>query len=287
MNVDDAPQPLPLMMQSGPGEAERLSESTSEELRLSLEALAATNEHLLIDGPSLVTTHGAPSPLSVQIGELVDGKVLLLVHFAPGLSAEGVVKLCEPFGHSLLGVLINSVTRYREREVQRVLGPALESRGVRFLGAIPDDRTMLSVTVGQIAHHLDGRWVLGQENQDGLVGNFLIGANIMDRATIYFGRLEDQGVIVRGDRPDIQLAALSLPTRCLVLTNGYDPIQYVYYQAEQEEVPVLVVQTDTVTTAHALDSVLQSSTFHHPRKLDRFQELLREYADVRAIEAVL
>jgi BioD-like phosphotransacetylase family protein len=145
---------------------------------------------------------------------------------------------------------------------------------------------MASVTLGQIAQHLDGQWVLGQEKAHDLVENFLIGGNIMDSGVTYFGRMESKAVIVRGDRPDIQLAALSTPTTCLILTGGHEPIQYVYHQAEQEEVPLLVVQTDTISAAHALDTVLEGSTIHHPRKLERFQELTEEYVDVAAIQAI-
>ena len=278
----DTSQPAPLMMPEG----QLLSEDISAELKLSLDALAATNELVLVEGPSLSTSHGDVSPVSTRLAERLDARVLVILQYRPGLDVERVIEMTEPFSQRLLGVLINFVSRYRDMEIRSILVPALESRGVKFLGAIPEDRLMLAATVGQIAQHLDGRWVLGQGQAQGLVENFLIGGNIMDRGDTYFGRMENQAVIVRGDRPDIQLAALSAPATCLVLTGGHEPIQYVYYQAEQQEVPLLVVQADTIATAQSLDSALERSTVHHPRKVERFQELVQQHIDMATVQSV-
>ena len=109
----------------------------------------------------------------------------------------------------------------------------------------------------------------------------------MDSGITYFGRMDHEVVIVRGDRPDIQLAALSTPIRCLVLTGGHQPSQYVYYQAQEREVPVLLVKGDTASTARVLESLMEHSTCHHPGKVHRFQELLQRHADVSAIKAAL
>ena len=254
---------------------------------MSLEGLAAGQGTVLVEGPSLVTADGIASSISSELAALLDARVVLIVRYGPGLNVDQVLEACEPFGQRLLGVFINYVTQYRERHIRLELAPAIESRGVKFLGAIPEDRLLSSVTVGQIAQHLDGQWVFGEDGAQELVENFLIGGNIMDRGTTYFGRKEGTTVIVRGDRPDIQLAALSVPVTCLVLTGGHEPIQYVYYQAEQQGVPLFVVQTDTISTAHALDTVLDRSTFHHPRKLERFKELTQVCVDVAAIKAGL
>ena len=282
----DAAQVAPLMMPEGLGDGQRIPDATATELKLSLERLAGANEWVLVEGPSPSTAaEGGASPISAELAGILDARVLLILRYRPSLDVDRAVAACEPFGQRLLGVLINCVTRYSQREVQLRLPPELESRGVKFLGAIPEDRLMLSVTVEQIAQHLDGQWVLGQEHSQDLVENFLIGGNIMDWGTTYFGRMENKAVIVRGDRPDIQLAALSTPTTCLVLTGGHEPIQYVYYQAEQQEVPLLVVPADTMSTAHSMEGVLDHATFHHPRKLRRFQDLMGEHVGMEALRA--
>lgn len=254
------------------------------ELNASLDRASTGRDLVLVEGPSLTATGGDGS---AALAGLMDARVLLLVDYRPETTAEAVLEGCRPFGERLQGVLINSVTRYRDRDVRRALGAAIEASGPKLLGALPEDRLMAAATVGQIAGHLDGRWVLGEEKSEDLVENYLIGGNIMDSGETYFGRMESKAVIVRGDRPDIQLAALSTPTTCLVLTGGHDPIQYVYHQAEEQEVPLLVVQNDTMSTAQALETMENGVTSRHPRKLERFQELLRKHADMETVRASL
>ena len=273
------PLPLPKVKEAGP----TIPKTTATKLKRSLNSLAKANEVVLVEGPSLLGHEGGASTISGEVSELLEARVVLIVHYVPGLDVPQVARNGEAFGERLLGVLINCVTRYREREVRLNLAPALEAAGIKVLGVMPEDRLMLSVTTGQLAEHLEGRWVLGEDKDQELVENYLIGGNIMDSGISYFGRADSKAVIVRGDRPDIQLASLATPTTCLVLTGGHEPNQYVYYQAQQQEVPLLVVQSDTITTSHALDTVLERCTCHHPQKLKRFQELLQGYADVDTI----
>ena len=279
----EAIQPVPMPTQDGKGQA--LAEDVARERRQSIESLAAAQSLVLVEGPSLSYAEVDALPTSVRMAELLDAGVLLLVRYKPGLDVEQILAAGQPFRERLLGVLINAVTRYKERDVRLELGPAIESHGLKFLGAIPEDRLMLSVTVGQLAEHLDGEWVLGREKAGELVQNLLIGGNIMDWGPTYFGRAASKAVIVRGDRPDIQLAALSTPTTCLVLTGGHQPAEYVYYQAQQEDVPLLVVKTDTMATAQALETVTQRCAVHHLGKLDRFQELIRSHSNIESIQA--
>ena len=277
------PLPLPSDVIDGRG----VPKEIARKLKSSLRTLVSDNEIVLVEGPNLAIDGGGVSPVSCELAELLDSRVLLVMTYGPDLNAKSVYDSCAQFGKLLIGFLINSVARYRERVVSEELSSAFESGGIKFLGAIPEDQLMLSVTVDQIGQHLDAQWVLGHEKSQDLVESFLIGGNIMDSGPTYFGRVENKAVIVRGDRPDIQLAALSAPTACLVLTGGHEPNQYVYHQAAQKEVPLLVVQSDTVSTAHALNTLIERSTVHHPRKLERFQRLLAEHADVEAVQAVL
>jgi BioD-like phosphotransacetylase family protein len=145
---------------------------------------------------------------------------------------------------------------------------------------------MMVLTIGQLAQHLDAKWVMGEAHADLLVRHILIGGNIMDSGITYFGRHEDKAVVVRGDRPDIQLSALATPTVCLVLTGGHHPIPYVLNEAQQKNVALLVVPGDTAHTAELMDTMYQRSTIHHPRKVDRFLHLIEEHGVKGTLESI-
>ena len=78
------------------------------------------------------------------------------------------------------------------------------------------------------------------------------------------------------------MAALQTETSCLVLTGGHDPIQYVEYEAQEEEVPIIKVDADTINTTIALESLQKKSVFGHPIKRKQFDELIDDngYGDM-------
>ena len=276
----DTPAPLPYPN----GGSDSIPKGEATKIKRSLDQVSDGSGLVLVEGTSLVDDQGHESRVSQELAALIESRSILLIRYRQGLDAKKVIKLCEPFGKGLLGVVINSVTRYKLRQVLGELTSAIEAGGIKVLGVIPEDRSMLAVTVGEIAQHLNGEWVLGESKAGQLVKNFLIGGNILDWGITYFGRTDNKAVIVRGDRPDIQLAALSTPTTCLVLTGGHSPIQYVYYQAEKDEVPVIVVQTGTLSTADALGTIMDNSSIHHMMKVDRFKAMVSESVDLGAIQ---
>jgi BioD-like phosphotransacetylase family protein len=238
------------------------------------------------NGTDLVIVEGLsdiPPKVSKQLVNMLGARVVVLAGYSPGLDASQLMRWRLVFGDSLLGTVINGHTRYRGRDVEMRLLPSVRSAGFAVLGAVPEDRRLLGVSVGQLASHLDGRFAVGEGAAEGLIEHFMVGGLGLDWGGGYFGLRGDKAVIVRGDRPDIQMAALPTPTTCMVLTGGIEPIEYVSYEAEQENVAVMVVQSDTLSTMAMLATLPNKTRFDHPAKLDRFGELLREHVDLNAI----
>ncbi len=248
--------------------------------------LAGISDCVLVEGPTLSGTDVDGELASSLIGDLGGGAVLVAV-YRSGVTAEDIGQSPSALASSLLGVVVNSVTKYKGDYVQSQIVPALESRGIKTLGVIPEDRTLLAPTVGQIASHLAGEFAVGGPDRDDLVERVLIGGNIMDWGETYFGRHEKKAVIVRADRPDIQMAALNTSTACLVLTGGHDLNQYIQLQADSQDVPVLVLESDTLTVARAFEELSGSTGVHHIAKAQRFLELLTEHGDLESITAAV
>ena len=76
------------------------------------------------------------------------------------------------------------------------------------------------------------------------------------------------------------MAALLTPTSCLVLTGGVAPIEYVRYEAELERVPIMVVESDTLSTMDAVSALGDGARFDRPAKLDAFGGLLSRHVDL-------
>jgi BioD-like phosphotransacetylase family protein len=277
------PRPAPQGTSSGP----TLTGQLSQEIQNAVANLNATADTILVEGPALVGADSQPSPLASQLASLLDARVLLVVQYARGLDATAVASASEPFSNRLAGVVINSTAKHRRREIGLGLVEELRSNGLPALGALPEDRAMLAVTVQQIAEHLGGQWVQEPVNTDARVDRFLIGANIMDSGPTYFGRFPNQAVIIRAERPDLQMACLMCDTKCLILTGGTQPIEYVKVEAMHREVPLILVDSDTLSTAEALEGLLERASPYSLQKVQRFAQLMRQHLDTAALEAIL
>ena len=241
----------------------------------------------VVEGLPLTDAQGAPVTASPLLAQRWDSRVVGVLTYDPALSAETAVPWREAFGDRLAGVLVNRRPRYAEHDTLSRLVPEFQDAGVPVLGVVPEERLMLAPTVRQVADHLQAEFYLGSSEDQRLVEHFLIGGLILESGVDYFGRLPNQAVIVRGTRPDIAMAALSCPLSCIILTGGTQPSQYVYQRAEAQQVPLLVVDADTLATAHALESVQERASVHHPQKVERFAALLEERLDWGAAQAAV
>ena len=217
--------------------------------------------------------------------------VLLLYDYTGELDAAAkavqAAELAAALGDDLAGIIINKVTRHRQMQVEREIVAVLKDRGLPVLGALPEDRRMLALTVQQVADYLGGRWVQEPpepEDAGAWVDRFLIGGNIMDSGPNYFGRYSHQAVITRAGRPDIQMASLMGDTRLLALTGGEEPTEYIRVEAQKRATPLLLVDGNTLDTAEALAGLLEQANPYSEQKLARFAALMEQNFSIRNYE---
>ncbi len=264
--------------------AEEVSGGNLDEVSTLIKGLASENDIVIVEGSS-----GLAGTLGRIVCDNVDAKVLVVAGYESSLSHGTVLTAGAPYGGRVIGYIINGVTQYMGTDARANLVPQIAAqasmRGARVLGLIPEDRCLLGVSVSQIAAHLDGEVISEEIEEDGLVEYLMVGGMSLDPGEFYYGIHDNRAAIVRGDRPDLQMSALAAPgsTACLVATGGIAPIEYVQYEAEQEETPIILVQTDTLDTMARLDNLLDSSSFSHPDKLNRSVALLEEHVDMEGL----
>jgi hypothetical protein len=217
---------------------------------------------------------------NLQLANDTDGLVLLVARYG-----EEVSNVVDAYGSRLAGVVINAMPKYRTEDAGDGIPQVLREKGINLLGCIPDDRRMLSPKLGQVAEFLEGQFLTGDDQSDQLLDNFLIGGLVLDWGPFYFATRINTGVIVRGDRPDVQLAAIQTDTtRALLLTKGVRPVEYVIYEADQRGIPLIVVPGSTHDVAEKLEGLQPEVGFDHEDKLHRMIELVSEHLDISALE---
>ena len=257
-------------------------ELPGSELDAAAEAVAALgSDSVVVEASSEISPRDC-----ARLADALDASILVVARHRHGMSADDVLERTGRYGDRLAGALLNCRGTYMATETA-ALTEEVEAAGIRVLGAIPEDRRLLGAAVRQIAEHLGGRFLLGEdEGSDELVEHFLVGGWMMDEGTRYFETRTDKAVVIRGDRPDLQMSALSTPTKALVLTSGIEPIEYVLYEAQEEETCLVVVDQDTISTMEALGTIVESARFDHPDKLARMSYLIDSHADGAALDAL-
>lgn len=241
----------------------------------------------LVEGPNITPNNPITSNLSSKLSEALNAQVVLLIGYSQHITSDDLTSLLTNFDKPISGIVINSVPKYRYRQIDQILNTASSGLDLRLQGVIPEDRHLMAVTLAQITDHLGGRFLNGQDQSTRLVESFLIGGNIMDSGDTYFGRTDTKAVISRGDRPDIQLAALRTKSAALILTGNHEPVDYVSHEAANQSTPMIVVPKNTQETSEALETILSQSTAHHPDKVRRFQQLLECHCGLSDIHAIL
>ena len=90
-------------------------------------------------------------------------------------------------------------------------------------------------------------------------------------------------MITGGDRADLQLAALTTDTSCLVLTGGMYPSRTVIAKAYEVRVPILVTTHDTLETAEIIDHLIARIDPDDKKKIAKVKQVVKENVDMEAI----
>jgi BioD-like phosphotransacetylase family protein len=160
---------------------------------------------------------------------------------------------------------------------------SLKASGYPVLGLLPRDRALATVTLGELVKLLGAKPVNEHNGLDHLVENVMVGSHGIDPGIYYYGQREKKVVIVRSDRPDMQLAALRTPTLALILAGERRTYDEVLFHAEQNKIPIFSLPGKTLDAVEKMGDVLKPTPFRQVKKVEIVEQLLRENCDLRDI----
>lgn len=218
-----------------------------------------------------------------EIAAALKAKVISVEDYANGSSPAEFMNSYKGFGENLLGLALNKVPESRLKRVCEEMTSKFNENELRILGVLPEDRALFTLTVGELADSIQGEILNNAEKSAELVENLMLGAMAVDSGLEYFSRKANKVVVVRGDRPDMQMAALETSTRCLVISGGKAPIDYVRYKAEDKGIPLISTANDTSAVVQSIEDALDKARFHQEKKLVKLSEILEQNLDFLAI----
>lgn len=223
------------------------------------------------------------SRASYEVAEALKAKVIVVADYARESPATKFVNTYRGFGQNLLGVIWNKVPAKHLKRVSSEVTSEFEAVGIKVLGVVPEDRILFTLTVGELTNTIQGEILNHAEKSAELVESLMVGAMPVDSGLGYFSRRANKAAVVRGDRPDLQMAALETSTRCLVISGHKAPIDYVRQKAEEKNVPVILAKSDTIAIVNSVEEAMGRARFQQEKKLTRLAEILARRVNFPAI----
>ena len=247
-----------------------------EDIVCGLNRICHNRDAIMIEGPKDISTGFIHNISSIQLARELNTGILLVTDIY-SLDKVAMIKLLlERLKVNLRGVVLNQSQ-----------DPGFENymikRGINILGAIPFVKELKALHAYEIAEELGGEVLV--EGSDKLIESVLIGAMTPESALKYFRRVPAKAVITGGDRADLQLAALSTSTSCLVLTGGLYPANHVIARAQELGVTMILVHLDTLTAAERIERLTARIDPFDDRKKRLIKEVVQQNLDLEAIWA--
>jgi BioD-like phosphotransacetylase family protein len=210
------------------------------------------------------------------------GRAAVLVERGADVTVDRTAALQKELGEAFAGLMVTGVPRARTVAT----GEALAQKEIRCLALLPEDRLLSSPSIGETAQALQAETLFGDGRAEEVLERLTIAPIGADPGQEYFARFGRQAVVVRCDKPDLQLAALNAGSRCLILSGGRKPLAYVSDRAEAEGVPLLITDKGTVAALEVLEGLYFESRFGRG-KAERIAQLLAEHLDYAKLVQVL
>ncbi|NER81220.1 MAG: phosphotransacetylase family protein [Leptolyngbya sp. SIO1D8] len=247
----------------------------------------ATGDIMLLEGPSTLD-EGALLNLSLpEITTALEASVILVMRFNTRYMIDQLIAAQKRLGDALLGVILNEVNETESSLVTETIVPYLEKQGIPVLATLPQLPFLRGMRVSEIVRYLDAEVLCCDDHLDLVVESLKIGAMNVNAALRFFGQGTHQAVVTGGDRRDLQIAALETSTHCLILTGQIEPGKDVIAFAQDKEVPILSVATDTLTTVERIDTLFGHVPLNNPDKVPLITEVLSKKIDVERLISLL
>lgn len=222
------------------------------------------------------------------VAEKLDAEVLAVVKFRGKMRVlDDILAAQFRLGERLLGVIVNRVPAHEQSFMEADALPYLEQRNIPVFGVLPERQNLASISVQELADVLQAEVLAAEDHLDGLVEELVIGAMGAQEALSRFRMYRNKAVITGGDRADMQLAALETSTACLILTGNLMPSAAVIDRASEQDIPVLLVKTNTIETIEAIEEIFGKTRLGQAEKLAHFESLMAQHVDFRRLLKVL
>jgi BioD-like phosphotransacetylase family protein len=219
---------------------------------------------------------------AISVAKYIDGKLLIVMSGNDDAIVDDIIflkKYIDMRNVNFIGVIINKV--HDVEDFKNVHLDSITKMGVNVLGVIPYEVELTYFSVDYLSHYLFAKVIAGENGLNNVVKNIFVGATSADAALRKPEfKKEKKLIITGGDRSDMILAALESDTTCIILTNNILPPANIISKASNQNVPLLLVSSDTYQTAKQIDNLAPLLTKDNTEKIELLKELIKRHVNI-------
>jgi uncharacterized protein len=254
-------------------------------LKKNFEHVSRNKDVMVLEGAGDVSGSSVLGLSDSEVAKITGSKILLISKYCDEYTVDRITTYLKLLSSDVevLGIIFNNTTLERINFIKEKVVPYFERKGIKVLGVIPRNKALQTISAREIADGLGGQVLAGKDNLNVTVDNIVVGAMSPDSAIKVFRRKHNRAVITGGDRADLQLAALEVRMRILILSGNLYPPAPVLGRAEELGVPVILLPDDTTTVVDKMETLLRRVRVKNVQKIDLMKNMFDEYVDTEKI----
>ncbi len=259
-------------------------EGTKTKLREMARNTGENKDILIVEGGRDLTYGVSVYLDALSVAHYLGGKLLLVMSGDDDSIVDDVTfvkKYVNVAGVDLAGVILNKVQDVCE--FKEVYLETIREK-INVFGVLPYEQELTYLSVSYLSEFLFAKVLAGEKGLNKVVKHIFVGAlsaNAALRNPLF--REENKLIITGGDRTDMLLAALESDTAGIVLTNSILPPSSIIAKAEERNVPLLLVSSDTYHTAKQIDDLEPLLTRNDTEKIKLLGKLVKEHVNTEEI----
>ncbi|MHA1819647.1 MAG: DRTGG domain-containing protein [Promethearchaeota archaeon] len=218
------------------------------------------NELVIIEGNHHYLQFYSLGLTDLELSKILDTEVVLISRLENDSDFDKIIIAIDKIKERNLlfkGLVVTEVDQLQRKKIDEKYTKLLNEKNIELIGIVPKSNLLSSPTIGEVFDTIGGRPLTVDIKlvKDNIIEKFIIGAMQSSDALKYLRQSKNFAVITGGDRSDIILMAVELDARLIILTGNLEPDVLSIAKAEEKNIPVLLVPTDTYSTAYKLQNI--------------------------------
>jgi len=222
--------------------------------------IADESDIVLVEGNHFYQQMNSIGLNDTALAKLLGSEVVLISRCDNDTDLDKVLYAAEKINNKnlvLKGVIFSNVSDLQMVKINEKYTKILAKKQIELLGTIPKSRVLNTPTITEVIGATQGKLLTGDNDtiKNTHIKKFIIGAMQSTDALAYMRKGQNLGVITGGDRSDIIVTAVEVGVSLIILTGNLMPDMMSIAKAKESNIPVILVSSDTYTTAHNIQNI--------------------------------